>query len=195
MSTGRFCTECGYQFAEDYGFCPRCGAEYRAGTQSTTGSANIRTEAKNTEASQDEFRRMQDAYRNYAQSIQQQILESARSMCIIMLAIWVVMSGVLSVVSLLLPEDIVQSVTGIAGLGKVFFYEGIILLVSCALALISLVSVVKRTKWAVAFYSCLGSTFSTLALLALGDTTAIYFLLCGLLASLIVRNIKPLFKE
>lgn len=191
---GRFCTECGYQFTEDFGFCPRCGAAYRNLQGPTLGSANVRTEAQKPSPDMDEVKRAQEAYVTYARNIQKQIMESGRKVTIVMLMCWVILSAVLAALMLALPEDVLSDLTGATGLGNEITYEGAVLLLSCILAAVSLVYVYKKQKWKVAFITCFASTLSVLLLLAVGDTTSIYLMLCGLLATLRVRNLKPLFE-
>ena len=128
---GRFCIECGYQFFEDYGFCPRCGREYRVSPQQRTGSANIRTDSQ-AEAQAEQIQRAQQAYAEMAEQIQKQILESNRSFTIFMLIVWIAMSSTMSVALYMLLAGYIGSVEGLMGLGKIASFELALFASSCA---------------------------------------------------------------
>ena len=182
---GRFCIECGYQFTEDYGFCPRCGCTYRS-APSTGGREDPREEQR---------RQYQQAYIDNLKAMQEQIMESNRSFTLFMLIIWVIMSGILAAMSFLLSEDIVQQYSGYAGLGKEALFEGAVLAASCAAAAVSAVTVSRKRMFNIALYSCVVSTVVTGFLFWVGDATAFYFLICGFLCCLRIRGIKPMFTD
>ena len=193
-SEGRYCIECGYQFFEDYGFCPRCGRQYRAEPRSTTGSANIRTDSQ-AEAQAEQIQRAQQAYAEMAQNLQQQILESNRSFTVFMLIIWVALSAILSVALLSVMGGYVETLNGILGLGKVVPFELALFVSSCAAAAVSLATLLKRRYFNVSFYSCLASTIIMGGLCGIGNLNGFYFLLCGFLCTLRLRAIRPVFDE
>ncbi len=185
------CTECGYLAVENFGFCPRCGAKYHSPVSSGTTSVENDGVRPGQDASVDQA--TQDAYLNYVKTIQQQFLESGRTVTLAMLGIWIVIALSLSITLFCLPANIVSQLGDYTGLGRQLTFEGCVLLASAIFAAVSLFFIYKRKKWSIAFYSCLCSTFVTVLLLFVNDYTGIYFMLCGLLTSLRVRNLKPLF--
>ena len=177
---GRFCIECGYQFFEDYGFCPRCGREYRVSPQQRTGSANIRSDSQ-AEAQ--------------AEQIQKQILESNRSFTIFMLIVWIAMSSTMSVALYMLLAGYIGSVEGLMGLGKIASFELALFASSCAAAAVSMITLVKRRYFNVSFYSCLASTIIMGGLCGIGNLNGFYFLLCGFLCTFRLRAIRAVFED
>jgi uncharacterized Zn finger protein (UPF0148 family) len=191
---GRFCIDCGYQFFEDYGFCPRCGREYRVSPQQRTGSANIRTDSQ-AEAQAEQIQRAQQAYAEMAEQIQKQILESNRSFTIFMLIVWIAMSSTMSVALFMLLAGYIGSVEGLMGLGKIASFELALFASSCAAAAVSMITLVKRRYFNVSFYSCLASTIIMGGLCGIGNLNGFYFLLCGFLCTFRLRAIRAVFED
>ncbi|MCQ2079477.1 MAG: hypothetical protein MJZ38_05430 [archaeon] len=191
----RICRQCGQPIMDDYGFCTACGYAYENPKKVSTDSGNVRTDSSTQGPTPDEQARAQQAYLQFAQNMQRQMLENSCSMAVFMLCIWIVMGSLFAVMCFCLPEDLAEQYTGVVGLGRQMFFEGCVLIASVALAVVSMVLCRKRVQWKIATYSCLASAFTALLLLYVGDTTGIYFLLCGLLCTLRIRGIRPLFSS
>ena len=191
---GRFCIECGYQFFEDYGFCPRCGREYRISPQQRTGSANVRTDAQ-AEAQAEQLQRAQQAYAEMAQTIQREILESNRTFTIFMLIVWIAMSSSMCVALCMALSGYIGSVEGFLGLGKIITFELALFACSCAAAAVSLIALFKRRFFSVSFYSCLASAVIMGGLCGIGNLNGFYFVLCGFLCAFRIRAIRDIFQD
>lgn len=190
----RFCQECGREILEDYGFCPACGAIYRKPVQNDQiGSANVRTESpvQPSEAEKDAAR---VEYQLYMNQLREQIYISNMKLTLVMLGIWIVLSAVLSFCLLSGPGAFLDWVRSTFAMGNSPMYEGAIIASSGIMALVSAVACYKRKFWNVAFYSCFTSTILTALLIFFDDRVCLYLFLCGLLASLRVKNLRPMFK-
>lgn len=191
------CPQCGNLIQEDYGFCVACGYQYKVEKTTDTGSANVRAEnisstgpANNPNSvSPEDVQRAQQAYAQYMDTYRRKVLESQRQMSILCLIIWIGMSfsfGLLSFASF----DI-----DYGNLGSDPVFEGTLFLISGLLAVVSTACIAIRKFWQISFFTCLASTFVTAGFFYLGETICIYFILCGLLTSFRVRNIRSTFSS
>ncbi len=189
----RFCQECGREILDDYGFCPACGAFYDNRRKAEQlGSANVRTEPQTGPTEEQEAARI--AYQTYMQQLSERIYINNMRLTLVMLVVWVALSFILAACLFSGNETLLSWVKASFVMGGSPVHEATILVFSGGLALISTVLCALRKYWYVAFYSCFASTLLSATLILFDDRICIYFFLCGLLASLRVRNLRPMFE-
>ncbi len=190
----RFCRECGREILDDYGFCTACGAVYDIKCKAATAAnANVRTE-QTTGPTDEELLARQQAYVVYMDDLRERMYVSNMKLTVLMLAIWVALAAAIAVSLFSGLEPLLYWVYISFNMGGSPMYEGAIVGASGVLALISVIMCHRKKHWSVAFYTCFASTLLSAFLLLFDDRICIYFFLCGLLASLRVRNLRPMFE-
>ncbi len=188
----RFCRECGREIVDDYGFCTACGAVYDRRAQGVpSGNANVRTE---TATGPTDEERAAQAYMVYMDDLRERMYISNLKLTVVMLAIWVALAAVIAAGLLTGFQPLMDFVRNSFNMGNNPLAEGTIIAASGVLALVSAHLCSQKKRWNVAFYTCFASTLLTAPLIVFDSRICIYFFLCGLLASLRVRNLRPIFE-
>lgn len=189
----RICLECGREITEDYGFCPACGAVYRRAAPAAEGSANERSvPQEQTRIEQEEAARI--AYQTYMEDFHRQVLNNNLKMTVFMIEIWIGMAAFMIAGLLSGVESMQDTVRTIFGVGNNREIEAAVIASSALLAAVSASLCWMKKYWNIAFTTCLASALVTSVLIYYGDRMGIYFLLCGLLTTLRIKNIRAAFQ-